>query len=84
MIDLSKFFILKPLEGLKFAKKIVEIWSSKLKIDFPSYKFIIILSYNDSDSIVRFHRYRDNEKPWADIENLETYQEESVLINIVE
>jgi hypothetical protein len=65
------------------AKKIVSMWATKLKLDFPEYKFLIILSFQGDDSIVRFHRLRDDEAPWVNIEKLEEYKEEGIMIEIV-
>ncbi|WP_258394459.1 hypothetical protein [Paenibacillus sp. MDMC362] len=64
MIDISKTFKKHPLEGLRFAKKLLEIWSFKLKIDFPDYEFILILTYHDDDTILWFHRLRESEGTW--------------------
>ncbi|XEC97301.1 hypothetical protein AB6A23_12535 [Paenibacillus tarimensis] len=83
MIDVSKFFEKHPYEGLRFAMKLVNIWAVKLKLDFPDYKFVIILSFQDDDSIIRFHRMRENEQPWVEIDNLDGYKDEGILVEIV-
>lgn len=83
MIDISSYFAENPLEGLRFAMKIASMWAAKLKLDFPEYKFLIILSFHGDDSIVRFHRLRDDEAPWVNIEKLEEYKEDGILIEIV-
>lgn len=83
MIDVSSFFVENPLEGLRFAMKIMSIWALKLKMDFPYYKFLIILSFHDDDTIIRFHRLRIDEKPWINIDRLDEYKEEGVMIEVV-
>ena len=82
MIDISRTFKKHPLEGLKFAKKIMDMWARKLKIDFPNYKFVVILTFHDDDTIVRFHRLREEESAWVDIDNIEGYHE-GVIVKIV-
>lgn len=79
MIDISKTFKKHPLEGLRFAKKLLEIWSIKLKIDFPEYEFILILTYHDDDTILRFHRLRESEETWININNIEDFEEGIII-----
>lgn len=79
MIDISKTFKKHPLEGLRFAKKLLEIWSVKLKIDFPEYEFILILTYHDDDTILRFHRLRESEETWININNIEDFEEGIII-----
>lgn len=83
MRDVSKFFEENPIEGLRCAKKVVSMWVAKLKIDFPNYNFLIILTFHGDDSIVRFHKLRDNEAPWVNIEELEDYKDEGIIVEIV-
>ncbi|WP_235201818.1 hypothetical protein [Paenibacillus sp. FSL H8-457] len=78
MIDISNTFKKHPLEGLKFAKKLLEMWSTKLKIDFPEYEFILILTYHDDDTILRFHRLRESET-WININNIEEFEEGIII-----
>ncbi|WP_219836079.1 hypothetical protein [Paenibacillus sp. R14(2021)] len=83
MIDVSSFFIKQPLEGLRFAMKLVDMWVVKLKLDFPDYSFLIILSFDGGDSIIRFHRIREDEEPWINIERIDEYKDEGISIRIV-
>ncbi|MGG4197282.1 hypothetical protein [Paenibacillus sp. UNC217MF] len=83
MRDVSKFFEENPIEGLRFAKKVVSMWAAKLKLDFPNYRFLIILTFHGDDSIVRFHKLRNNEPLWVNIEKLENYKNEGILVEIV-
>lgn len=82
MMDVSKEFEDNPLMGLKFALKLVEVWSAKLKFDFPRYSFYLILSFDGQDSILRFHKIRENEN-WLDIDNLDSYDNTAILIKKV-
>jgi hypothetical protein len=79
MIDISKTFKKHPLEGLRFAKKLLEIWSIKLKIDFPEYEFLLILTHHDDDTILRFHRLRELEETWININNIENFEEGIII-----
>ncbi|MBX4149147.1 hypothetical protein [Paenibacillus lautus] len=79
MIDISKTFKKHPLEGLRFAKKLLEIWSFKLKIDFPDYEFILILTYHDDDTILRLHRLRESEETWININDIEDFEEGIII-----
>jgi hypothetical protein len=82
MMDVSKEFEDNPLMGLMFALKLVEVWSAKLKSDFPGYSFYLILSFDGQDSILRFHKIRENEN-WVDIDNLNSYDNTAILIKKV-
>ncbi|AJS59005.1 hypothetical protein UB51_11590 [Paenibacillus sp. IHBB 10380] len=82
MIDISKTFRKFPLEGLRFAKKLMEMWATKLKLDFPHYRFNVILTFHDDDTIVRFHRLRDEETLWLNIDKIEDYQEGVIVMTV--
>ena len=82
MIDISKTFRKYPLEGLQFAKKLMEMWATKLKLEFPQYKFSVILTFQDDDTIVRFHRLRDEETQWINIDKIEDYQEGVIVMTV--
>ena len=82
MIDVSKTFKRHPLEGLRFAKKLLEMWSFKLKLDFPEYEFLLILTYHDDDTILRFHRIRESEETWININNIEDLEEGIIIMKV--
>ena len=69
-----------PIEGLKLAMYILDVWKIKLKTDYPEYKFHLILSYDGKESTLRFHKYRENEGFWLIIDDLDGYKEEAILI----
>lgn len=64
---------------LSFALQILECWSFKLKNDFPQYKFNLILSCDNENVTLRFHRKRNNEVDWLE-KDLEGYGENAVLV----
>ena len=72
MKDVSKTFKKFPLEGLRFAKKIMDMWSTKLKLDFPMYKFLVILTFHDDDTILR----------WVNIDKIDEYSE-GIFLRII-
>ncbi len=80
MIDCANEFVKNPLEGLKFALNLLEVWECKLKRDFPHYKFHLILTYDGTDSILRFHKYREEEGSWIKNNDLDGYKEECILV----
>lgn len=84
MMDLAKEFELQPLEGFKFALKLLEIWECKLKRDFPQYQFVLILSFDGQDSILRFHRNRKEEEgSWLNNNDLDGYENTAILVEYV-
>ncbi|WP_337100119.1 hypothetical protein [Paenibacillus sp. YIM B09110] len=80
MMDVSRYFMKHPKEGFSFAQKIMNMWAVKLKFDFPNYNFLIILSFDGEDSIVRFHRIREEENLWIDIDRIEDFKNEGICI----
>lgn len=48
-----------------------------------SFKFHIVLSYDKKDCTLRFYKLRDDESPWFDIENLNDYKQEAILVEII-
>ncbi len=65
---------------LQMGKIAMESWENKLKMDYPEHKFSIILSVNDENVTLRFHKRRDNEKPWLK-EDLEGYKDEAIILS---
>jgi hypothetical protein len=83
MMDLTKEFEKNPMVGLQFALKLLDTWECKLKREFPEYKFVMILSFDGEDSILRFHRDRKEEESWLDISSLDSYENTAILIKKV-
>ncbi|ACD21845.1 hypothetical protein FDE76_07605 [Clostridium botulinum] len=82
--DYFDSYIGKPMDGLALAIKLSEIWEYKLKRDFPSYKFHIIIGFDGNFTTIRFHRFRDEEGSWIALDNLDEYNGESIAVRIVE
>lgn len=63
-IHLSDIFDVKlSTDFVLIAKKVGDIWATKLKRDFPNHKFRIYLTCED-DIILRFHQVHDGEPNW--------------------
>ncbi len=71
-----------PLEGLRIALEIMDIWTCRLKKKFPETKFLIILSFDGEDAILRFHTMREDEPFWIDITNLDGFSEGIAILEI--
>lgn len=83
MIDISEDFVEDPYKGLNYAMKIMDLWSYKLKLEFPSYRFVIYLTFHGNDTIIRFHKLREEEPTWIDLERIDEYTDEGIMILIV-
>lgn len=81
MTDVSKEFDDNPVAGLRFALKLLEIWEYRLRLYFPTYQFYLILTFDGEDTILSFHKIRENEI-WLDLEKLDDY-ETAVLVKKV-
>lgn len=80
MMDYVKGLKDDPIEGLRFALTILEIWECKLTRQFPTYMFHLILWYDGSDTIIRFYKFRSDEGSWLDLTKLESDQEGAVIV----
>lgn len=65
---------------LKLAMHILDEWKAKLKTDFPTYRFHLIISYDGEECTLRFHKYREEEGSWLKIHDLDGYKEEAILV----
>ncbi|SEM04277.1 hypothetical protein SAMN04488688_10866 [Paenibacillus sp. cl141a] len=83
MIDISKRFVEDPYQGLHFAIYLTSLWSCKLKSNFPYFEFIIYVTFHGNDTIIRFHKLREDEPTWIDIERVDEYKEEGIMIQMV-
>lgn len=73
-----------PLEGIAIAIKLSEIWELKLKKDFPHYMFHIIIGFDGEYTTIRFHKLRDEESTWIDLDDLDSYKKEAIAVRIIE
>ncbi|CAM4503297.1 hypothetical protein [Paenibacillus typhae] len=72
-----------PVSLLQSALSLLNEWERKLKAEYPERSFHLILSYDGDDVVVRFYGLRESELPWIDIDNLENYKLEGVLVKII-
>ncbi|CAM2897755.1 hypothetical protein HAHI6034_01790 [Hathewaya histolytica] len=64
---------------LQLAEIIVDTWKYKLKIEYPQYKFCIILSFREGYVTMRFHVIRENENSWLKAD-LDEYKNEAIMV----
>jgi len=69
-----------PEKSLKVALEIVEIWEQKLKARFPDTKFHLIVSCDEFGAAIRLYKYRIEEGSWINIDNIEGYLENGLLV----
>ncbi|MNI94720.1 hypothetical protein D3C73_1528620 [compost metagenome] len=75
--------VLQPIHVLKIATEILEIWAALLYRQFNSQRnFILILSYDSEDVVLRFYSVREDESPWLDISSLESYLDGLMIVEI--
>lgn len=68
---------------LQTAIEIIEIWKITLFNQFKNRKrFIIILSYDGEDCVLRFHTLREEERSWLNVDSLESYAEGIMMIEV--
>ncbi|MCS1350893.1 hypothetical protein NXZ84_04830 [Mechercharimyces sp. CAU 1602] len=60
----------------------METWRYKIKGIFPSSQFVLILSFDGEETILRFHKLRNDEPHWVNVESIEDYSE-GVLVIVV-
>ena len=77
---------LKPVEIIPIAVKIAEMWQVKLSRDFSEGKFLIILTFDEEEFEVtlRFHKIRDSQIPWINLDGIEKYVEPIMAIEVGE
>jgi len=83
MIDYIDEFRFGHFEGLRFFLQLTQQWGKKLRESFIDNKFHVVLSYDKKDCNLRFYKLRDDESPWIDIESLNSYEEEAILVEII-
>ncbi|MNC39121.1 hypothetical protein D3C75_877610 [compost metagenome] len=72
-----------PVSLLQSALSLINEWERKLKAEYPERNFHLILSYDGEEVVVRFYSLREYELPWIDIDNLEDYKLEGVLVKVI-
>lgn len=64
---------------LQLAEIIMDAWKCKLKIEYPQYRFCIILSFSEGYVTMRFHVIRENESSWLKAD-LDEYKDEAIMV----
>jgi hypothetical protein len=84
-IHLNAFFKqdAQPVIVLRSALTLLDKWERQLKKDYPHRNFHLLLSFDGVEVVLRFYCLRELEHPWVDIENLENYKEEGILVKII-
>lgn len=73
---------LVPIELLGLTVKIAEMWQAKLSWNFPNDKFLIILSFDENETTLRFHKIRESQLLWINLEKIEKYEEPIMVIEV--
>lgn len=84
-IHLNDFFSdnLSPFQVFIIATKIIEVWAATLYKQFnPNKRFILILSFDEEEAVIRFYTIRENESAWLDISSIESYLEGLLIIEV--
>lgn len=70
------------VNDLETGIQIIDQWKLRLQEDYSDKEFIIVLSCqaDGEDVVVRFYQYREDEPAWVDLNNLECYEEEAILV----
>lgn len=70
------------IKVLAYALEVMKSWESELKKQFASYTFNILISYDGEYATLRVYKYREEEIEWIDIDDLERFKYEAILVNI--
>jgi len=83
VIDYIDEFRYGLFEGFRFFLQLTHLWGNELMKLFPYYKFHVVLAYDDKDCNLRFYRLRNDESSWIDIEGLNDYKDEAILVKTI-
>ena len=73
---------LNNFEKLFIGTILLDVWSCKIKMEYPSYRFVFILSFDDDgECILRFHKERKGSS-WIDMSKIEDYSEGIIVKEI--
>ena len=75
---------LTSIEIIRMASIIAEIWKRKLSHDFSKDEFLIILAFDEeeSEATLRFHKIRNAQMPWINLNEIEKYVEPIMFIKV--
>ncbi|WP_017687506.1 hypothetical protein [Paenibacillus sp. PAMC 26794] len=82
-IHLNDMFDDEPIQIFRTAIKILDVWAAVLYRQFSAQRnFILILSYDGEEIVLRFYSTREYESPWLDISSIESYLDGLMIIEI--
>lgn len=67
------------LKLLGLALSVMDNWEEKLRLEFSTYQFLLILSLSGGAATLRFHRKRSDEDSWL-ADDLNGYKLEAILV----
>ena len=70
-------------QSVCFAFTLLTIWEFQLRNSFQQKTFHIVLSIQAEDVVLRCYTVRTNEVTWVDLENMEAYEEEALLVKVI-
>lgn len=70
-------------ESVEMSIEFLKVISNRLKDKFPYYNFHIVLSYDGNYSTMRFYKLRESEETWIDLDNLDEYADEAIIVCII-
>ncbi|MFD2330781.1 hypothetical protein ACFSR7_16130 [Cohnella sp. GCM10020058] len=74
---------LNPFQVLAFSKKLIEVWAAILHRKFsPTKRFILVLSFDEEEVVIRFYTFRESESQWVNISSLESYMDGLMVIEV--
>lgn len=75
-VHTTELFEADPLEVLRISLEITKLWKARLlEIYKLEKKFIIIVSFDGEEVVIRLVTVRSNETPWIDLNGLELFSE---------
>ena len=84
-VHLNDFFPenVNPFQVFILATKIIEAWTAILYKQFSSNKrFILVLSFDGEEVVLRFYTVRENEPPWLEPSSIESYLDGLMIIEV--
>jgi len=73
----------QPEGLLNIGTKILEIWAAVLYRQYKGHRrFMLILSYDGEEVVLRFYTVRENELPWLNISTLESYLDGLMILEV--
>lgn len=81
--DLLKNSEINPLILLRLSLGIIKIWESALFKQFHgTKKFMLVLSFDGEEAVLRFHTVRETEPTWVNVKHLDSSIDGVMLLEI--